>query len=180
MLLNRLFGPKHFYKSYVADSKIYHCNIRLAKEILSYNPKTVFEFGCGVGKNLNLLGQMSQYSTTVEGIDISPEAVKIARESFLNVNLGTEEQLKEVKNHDVAFTCSVLDHIRDIDSVIIELKRIASKAVILLETNDVPAKFYYPHDYEGYGFIKTGYEYKSDKASGGDGAVYYLYKWEKR
>lgn len=178
-MFNKLFGPKHYYKTYVADAKIYPCNIRLAEEILSYNPKSVFEFGCGVGKNLDLLRQMSNGTIMLKGIDISAEAVKRARQNSLDVILGTEDSLTEIALKDIAFTCSVLDHIKDIDFIISELKYIANKVVILLETNDIPAKFYYPHNYERYGFVKTNYKYISSLPEG-DGATYHLWKWERQ
>lgn len=57
-------------------------NQRLADNILSYNPRSVFEFGCGVGKNLELLKERIPNHL---GLDISSKAVDIASKKQLNV-----------------------------------------------------------------------------------------------
>lgn len=86
-----------------------------------------------------------------------------------------ETYLRNLVNIDVVFTCSVLDHIELVEEIIGEFKRICNKAVLLAETNDIPEKFYYPHNYESYGFKKLHFEWKSD----GDGATYSIWKWIK-
>lgn len=170
------FGPKAFYKKYVADGNVYPLNLELANTIMSFSPSSVFEFGCGVGKNLELLRKKGLQLGF--GIDISAEAVKKAKEKGVNAVQGDENYLPKVQPCDVAFTCSVLDHVENIDKIMEQLKRIGLKAVVLMETNDTPAKFYYPHNYESYGFIKTGYAYQS-KLPEGDGALYHLYVLKK-
>jgi hypothetical protein len=89
--------------------------------------------------------------------------------------LGDETHLRHLCNFDVVFTVSVLDHIEDVGGVINEFKRIANKSIYLAETNDVPGQYYYPHDYESYGFKKLDFGWKSEA----DGAVYNIYKWNK-
>jgi hypothetical protein len=69
---------------------------------------------------------------------------------------------------------SVLDHIENIDEIIMEFKRIANK-IYLAETNDQPGGFYYPHAYEAYGFDKIDFEWTSDA----DGAKYQIWKWSR-
>ncbi|AIF82789.1 Methyltransferase domain [Candidatus Nitrososphaera evergladensis SR1] len=167
-----LFGPKAFYKKYVADGNVYPLNHELVNTIMSFEPSSVFEFGCGVGKNLVLLRDKGVKS--IFGIDISEAAIKKAKEKGINALRADERHLSKVQPCDVAFTCSVLDHVENIDKIMEQLKRIAQKAVVLMETNDTPAKFYYPHDYESYGFVKTGYAYQS-RLPEGDGALYNLY-----
>lgn len=127
----------------------------------------MFEFGCGQGKNLK---RIKPFVDVVHGIDVSVPAILIAKQFIPFAEVGDENTLKYVGQYDVAFTCSVLDHIPEIGGIIEELKRIAP-AVILLETNSVQGRYYYPHDYESYGFTKLDYSWKST----GDGALYEIW-----
>ena len=164
---------KNYYRSYIANDLILPLNERLVQDVLSYNPKSVLEFGCGVGKNLELLKDKVPNHL---GIDISVEAIKIARNKGLYVICGDESTLKTTGNHDVVFTCSVLDHIEYIDGIVNHLKRIANIAIVIAETNTNVGRFYYPHDYELLGFVKTDYEYTSTQAR--KEAVYYIWHYK--
>jgi 2-polyprenyl-3-methyl-5-hydroxy-6-metoxy-1,4-benzoquinol methylase len=166
---------KSYYSSYVANDRISPLNTQIVHDVLSYNPKSVFEFGCGVGRILELLKNKveSHY-----GIDISKKAVAIATKKNLNIEWGDETKLGTIKKHDVVFTCSVLDHIEDIEDIVNELKRIANIAIVIAETNTVVGKFYYPHDYESLGFIKTDYVFVSNKAE--KEATYYIWHYKVR
>lgn len=163
---------KSFYRSYIANDLILPLNERLVQDVLSYHPKSVLEFGCGVGKNLALLkDKVPNYL----GLDISVEAVDIAKKKGLNVICGDESTLNTLENHDVIFTCSVLDHIEYINDIVYDLKRIANIAIVIAETNTKIGKFYYPHNYESLGFIKTDYEYNSSQAR--KKAIYYIWHY---
>lgn len=173
---------KEFYRTYQADYKIAQLNIQLAKLIAEETPQHVLEFGCGSGKNLQLISQILLYAGDVPflaetcGIDISlVNIIKGFAHNLPFLIYGDETNLRHLCNFDVTFTCSVLDHIPDIDGIIAEFKRIANKSIFLAETNDVPAEYYYPHDYESYGFTKLNYTWKSDS----DNATYYIWKWTK-
>lgn len=168
------FEAKSYYRSYIANSEVSALNEQLVQDILSYNPKSVLEFGCGVGKNLELLKEKVDEHL---GIDISAKAVEIARKKNLNVINGDELKLKTIKNHDIVFTCSVLDHIKDIDNIVSELKRAANLAIIIAETNTKVGRFYYPHDYESLGFVKTYYVYISNQAK--KEATYYIWHYRQ-
>lgn len=175
--LKRQISPdaKSFYRSYVAKDSILPLNEKLVQDILSYNPKSVLEFGCGVGKNLELLKWKVQDHL---GIDISEKAVEIAKKKNLNVICADETKLKTIEDYDVVFTCSVLDHIEYIDNIVDDLKRIANTAIVVAETNTKLMRFYYPHDYESLGFVKTDYEYTS--ALPKEEAVYCIWHYRKR
>lgn len=164
-------NSKDYYSQYLADEKIYSVNEKLVDEILSYNPNTVLEFGAGVGKNLLLL-QDKNPNVWISGIDISK--YNIANALVSCIKLGDEKLLKLYRNMDVVFTCSVLDHIENIDEIIKEFKEVA-KVIIIMETNSYDTDFYYKHDYESFGFKKTDYQYKAED---GDGAIYELWKFE--
>ena len=155
-------SAKEFYKRYVADEQMYELNHVLVKNILSYKPQSVLEFGCGPGKHLVELS--SSGIAKLSGIDISPKAVEVAKKKGLDVSEGTENSLKSIESnsYDIVFTCSVLDHIENIEDLVSDLSRIAKTAVIVAETNDVIGDYYYPHNYLSLGFTDSGYSWKSD------------------
>jgi 2-polyprenyl-3-methyl-5-hydroxy-6-metoxy-1,4-benzoquinol methylase len=164
---------KSYYRSYIANDLILPLNERLIQDVLLYTPESVLEFGCGVGKNLELLkDRVSNHL----GIDISAEAIEIATKKGLNVVCGDENKLKTMENYDVIFTCSVLDHIEYIDDIVNELKRMTNTALVIAETNTKVGRFYYPHNYESLGFVKTDYEYNSTQAR--KEAVYFIWHYK--
>jgi 2-polyprenyl-3-methyl-5-hydroxy-6-metoxy-1,4-benzoquinol methylase len=163
---------KQFYKTFQASDKINPLNKKLIEVVNSFNPASVLDFGCGTGKNLSLISD----NITRVGIDLSPANVKVAVDRHkLNVYWADESILDHLTNFDVCFTCSVLDHIKNGYPVIQQLKRIANKAVILAETNDEVGEFYYPHDYDIFGFTRLDdFEF-----TGRYGAKYHVYQFLK-
>lgn len=165
---------KEYYRSYVANDRVSPLNEQLIQDVLSYSPKSAFEFGCGVGKNLELLKMKVRDHL---GIDISEKAIEIAKRKGLNVICADESRLKTIENYDIVFTCSVLDHIPYIDEIVKDLKSIANIAIVIAETNTLVDRFYYPHDYESLGFVKTDYSYTSTLAK--EEAVYHIWHYKK-
>ncbi len=163
-----------FYFNYRADDTLSPLSYQLTEEICQEEPNHVLDFGCGSGKHINVLNLRGICTI---GIDISFINIIRAHAKYELPCLicSDETYLRNLSNVDVVFTCSVLDHIEDIDGIIGEFKRIANKSVILAETNDSPSEFYFPHDYESYGFEKLDFEWESD----GDGAKYSMWKWRK-
>jgi trans-aconitate methyltransferase len=178
-------AKEYFSKHFLADDKVRDLNHILVDEILKYKPESVFEFGCGQGKNLDLLKHKKQWCPAyVHGYDISHAALTEAiKKGRLYTRWGSEDQLQFIpsKNYDVSFTCSVLDHIEHeitVDHIIADLKRISKNAVILLETqSNIPENYYYIHDYESYGFTKIR-DCISRPEDDGDGLLYSIWKWE--
>ena len=174
-------SPKDFYRNYVADDELKPINFKLLEQILKFDPARVFEFGMGTGKNLNmfkdLLCNYAKSKIVTCGLDVSLVGVITAKikHKLDFVIIGDETHLGNIQNFDCIFTCSVLDHIEDINGIIVEFKRIAQKAIVIAETNDIPGNYYYPHNYEEYGFEKFDYEWKSN----GDGAVYNIWIFDK-
>jgi SAM-dependent methyltransferase len=163
---------KGFYRTYLADDNTGTLNGKLAELIRLEHPQSVFEFGCGTGKNLRMLGP----SIVTCGLDVSPMNIIVAntRNDRPFVIIGDETHLGHLHSFDVAFTCSVLDHIELISKVVADLKNLA-KIVYLAETNDVPGQYYYPHSYEEFGFTKI----KDFEWTGDDGAKYYIWRWSR-
>ena len=127
--------------------------------ILAKEYKSVFEFGCNAGRHLKFLNDLG---LEVSGCDLSKRAINAAQ--YLNnlpVVIGDEAHLKTLAKNsvDVCLTVSVLNHIEDIDSIVKQLKRIASKSVIVCEsntkTNENTKSPWYIHKYEDYGFKKV-------------------------
>lgn len=167
-------NPKQFYKNYIADNNTSPLTDKTIEVILDVNPNHVFEFGCGSGKNLSILNKLS---IGTMGLDVS--MMNVIRAYTIHeipaVICTDESYLRNLVNFDVVFTMSVLDHIEDVSNIIEEFKRICNKRVVLAETNDVPAQYYYPHDYESYGFTKLNWEWKSTA----DGALYNIWVYDK-
>ena len=168
--------PKEAYSKYIADDSLSGLSEMLISEIMNYNPLVVLDFGAGSGKHSNCLQEVG-----IETIAIDVSMMNVVR-AYSKYDLPTvvcsdERVLKFIKDVDLTFTCSVLDHIEDIGIIIDEFKRI-SKTVILAETQDTPGEFYYSHDYESYGFKKINYNYKSYPPEG-DGATYEIWIWER-
>jgi ubiquinone/menaquinone biosynthesis C-methylase UbiE len=166
--------PKQSYSLYIADDTLSPLSTNLLEEITKYSPVHVLDFGMGSGKHIDILNKLGICTI---GIDISMMNVVRAHAKYdlPFIACGDETYLRNLCNADVVFTCSVLDHIENIDGIIGEFKRIANKAVILAETNDMPGEFYYPHDYKSYGFKELDFTW----VSGGDLATYHIYKWDR-
>lgn len=165
--------PKEYYRNYLADDYASTLTTKIILLIKAEQPSHVLEFGCGTGKNINFLD--ADGIPTI-GIDISFMNCITAKVKYNLPCLicADETYLRNIVNCDCVFTVSVLDHIDDIDGIIGEFKRIANKAILLAETNDVPGEFYYPHDYESYDFEKLDFEWMGE-----DGAKYEIWKWQK-
>jgi predicted TPR repeat methyltransferase len=174
--------PKQAYSKYIADDTLSELSTYLIGNMLGIDAHSYLDFGMGSGKHAMELHEIEK---EVIGIDISMMNVVRAHSKYdLPIVICSDERiLKYIKNCDVVFTCSVLDHIEDISAIIDDFKRIANKAIFLAETQDTPGEFYFAHDYESYGFekVKLGdsdYEYRSEPPDG-DGATYHIYKWVK-
>jgi trans-aconitate methyltransferase len=165
--------PKSFYYNYHANNAICEIDRMLIDEVVKDQPNSVFDFGTGTGKILRLL-QDKLPSAHLCGLDMSFLNIIHARaqNNLPFLIIGEEWHLSKIRNFDIVITCSVLCHIEDIDDILNEFKMIASKSIIIAETNDVVGEFYYPHDYLGYGFINTGKKWFSP----GNDANYIIYK----
>lgn len=163
---------KEYYKGYVADGQISPIGEEMIQLIRKDRCVHAFEFGAGNGKHIRRLNYFG-----IDGFGMDVSLINCVRAAAKDTPMffGDENYLRHMVNCDAVFTVSVLDHIEEIDGIIGELKRIANKVVYLLETNDVPGEFYYPHNYENYGFKLLSNDWTSD----GDGARYQLWRWYK-
>jgi trans-aconitate methyltransferase len=148
--------PKEFYTNYIADGEIDDLDKQLIDLILKYKPNSVFEFGCGSGKNLKLIKDKTQCETWGQDISLL-NCINSKLKGIDCVIIGDERHMPQRK-FDVVFTCSVLDHINHeaINQTIKNLIFSAKKAVVIFEAREEnPSVFYYNHDYESFGFNKV-------------------------
>lgn len=171
-------AAKQYYRTYQADDQVSELSRELIKQILNFEPVHVLDFGCGTGKHLSPLHAIDICTI---GIDISPLNVykAIHKYNLPFVACGDETYLRNLCNVDVVFTCSVLDHIENIDEIIQEFKRIVNKAIIIAETTDIPfegGQFYYSHRYEDFEFeLLSEFEWHSEA----DKCNYKIWIWKK-
>ena len=143
---HEIIYSKNFNESEPSKAKEYWANIKpydqktaawstdLAAKITTLNPTKAFEFGCNSGKNLLEIKRIGDSNVECLGVDIDTESTRDAIKSGLNSAVASEGMLSVFPNNtfDVAFTVSVLDHLPEPVSALIELERI-SKVLILLE-----------------------------------------------
>ncbi len=142
--------------------------------------KSVFEFGCNVGRHLD---QMRQLGLEVNGIDPVKRFIQEGQKFYdlgKRIKVGDEESLIRIptNHYDVCMTASVLNHICDINDIVKELKRIAKHEIVICESNNKTEgkSPWYPHDYEALGFKKIRKHQSNVKSD----AIYYVYSWKKR
>ena len=94
---------------------------------------TVLEVGCGEGYLLNHVRDFRAF-TRQEGIDISEEIVKEARRLHpsLTFNVGSVYALDYRDGEfDLVLACEVLEHLKDYDAALSELKRVTDNYCIV-------------------------------------------------
>ncbi len=163
--------PKAFYQNYRADDSMSELNYKLIDLISKESPQSIFEFGCGSGKNLQWFPKV-----VTCGLDVSPQNIIVShyRNKLPFVILGDESNLGHLSNFDVAFTCSVLDHIEYITPIISELKRMARIIFVAEADWHAPDRYYWSHDYGSFGFEKLDFSW-----IGEDGATYFIWKYAR-
>lgn len=103
--------------------------------IASLKCRSVFEFGCNAGRNLNVLKTVLPEARLV-GIDVNSLAISSGRSRFgLELMEGDEGHLRAIADNefDVSFTVSVLDHVPFPEPVIRDLVRISRQYVLIYE-----------------------------------------------
>jgi SAM-dependent methyltransferase len=107
----------------------------VAHSIASLKPRSVLEFGCNGGRNLDLI-RTAHPDATYRGVDVNPMNVKRGRDLFsLDLATGDENWLKNqpTDSVDVAFTVSVIDHIPYPEESLRQLIRISRDYLVLFE-----------------------------------------------
>ena len=131
-----------------------HPHRELISKVLSkLNWISLLEIGCGPGANLvNILTHFE--GKQVGGIDINPDAIKLAEETFkgghFRVN-SVDDIMMSDKSVDIVLSDMTLIYMGDIDKAMSEIKRIARKYIVFCELHEenIFKSFFFK--------LKTGY-----------------------
>jgi len=98
--------------------------------------RNALEIGCGEGYVTKFLWDLG---INIEGADISPEALKIAKEKFHEINF-TQKSIYELtkynKKYDAIFAIEVLEHLSNPELAINEMIKCSNKFLILSVPNE--------------------------------------------
>ncbi|MDN5767001.1 MAG: class I SAM-dependent methyltransferase [Humibacillus sp.] len=112
----------------------------------------ILEVGCNVGRNLAYL--VDHGYSHVEGVEISPHAVELLRETYpqlsdTSIHLGSAEDILPSladDSFDLVFTMAVIEHIHPSSTQVFdEIVRIG-KSVLAIEPPGRTSHRQYPHD----------------------------------
>lgn len=185
-MLKRLinYQPKEFWDKWADDfikdpwqTKIHPQHKWLIKKINASKLESILEVGCGFGRNIKFLIQNGLNPSSIVGIDISPNMIKLARKYVgskeVKFFISDLEGFKPKKKFDFVFTHGVLMHIPEdqIDRAIDRLFRLSKKSLVLIEQNyQADNNYTFIHDYKKLLNSKKIdiIEYRSDKKLGLD------------
>ena len=106
----------------------------MADTVASFAPSSVLEFGCGSGRNLAVLRDLTP--ARLVGVDLNPIAVEWGRENFgLDLRVGDETWLpaQGLDVFDIIYTVSVIDHIPEPQKAVRALIATAADLVVVCE-----------------------------------------------
>ncbi|HEY8873308.1 MAG TPA: class I SAM-dependent methyltransferase [Stellaceae bacterium] len=106
----------------------------IAETIASFAPASVLEFGCGSGRNLDVLRRL--HPARLVGVDINAVAIDWGRRNFgLDLYVGDEGWLatQPPDAFDIVYTVSVIDHIPLPATAIGAMASVASELIVIYE-----------------------------------------------
>lgn len=118
----RIYPPEYHTLEFSAEnySIVHTIRSRLeARRLLRYctgipADARVLDVGCGDGFHLGLLARFGSPGWRLMGVDVDARAVEIARDSGLDVYLGTVEDVNlDPASVDVVYTLQTLEHVAD-------------------------------------------------------------------
>jgi SAM-dependent methyltransferase len=93
-----------------------------------YQGKRVLEIGCGMGADA---AEFAKHGAEYVGIDISEESVRLAQQRFQVLGLSgqffvhnAEEDFSKYGKFDLVYSCGVLHHYPDIDTIIDNIHKV--------------------------------------------------------
>jgi SAM-dependent methyltransferase len=125
----------------------------LLKLISDLPPETrILEVGCNVGRNLAYL--VDHGYPNVEGIEISPHAVELLRQTYpqledSNIHLGSAEDVLPGladDSFDLVFTMAVIEHIHPSSTTVFDDMVRVWKSILSIEPPGRTSHRQYPHD----------------------------------
>lgn len=108
-----------------------HAREDLLRTVASLNVRTVLDVGCGSGDNLKVLASTPRYE--LAGVDVSPEALAIARQRVPGARLRTLDVEREAlpEQFDLVMSLQVIEHIVDDVSALRHIAAMASRYVFV-------------------------------------------------
>lgn len=103
--------------------------------VRTLKPRSVLEFGCNVGRNLQAIHQALP-DVQLVGLDVNEKAVRLGRDrTGLDLRVGDESTLRQFQEgeFDLVFTVSVLDHIVEVQPACEALAHCAARHLYCLE-----------------------------------------------
>lgn len=131
------------YQKHVNTNPLQHFLINnfyreLIHTIKPLKPKRILDVGCGEGFTLIKL-KHAKVGKRLEGIDNSDEALKIGKKIYpqLDIKKGEVYKLPYKNNSFDLLTCTeVLEHLREPEKALSELKRVTNKYMLLSVPNE--------------------------------------------
>jgi hypothetical protein len=110
---------------------MFKAKARAMRKVLSDLPvQTVIEVGCALGYTMGLYYTMG---FDVNGIDVSPHAIKVCKNKGLKVELCKVEEVKE--KYDLVSCDGMLEHFLNFEPYAQHLMRISNRYVLLIQPN---------------------------------------------
>lgn len=107
--------------------KIYH--FLKSNHLISSDPISVFEIGCGAG---GILDYLRDKGHSVQGIDLGREYLEYGKKEYgLDLEISTLSQFKPQKKYDLVIYCHVLEHIPDLKKELEGIKNIVDENTLV-------------------------------------------------
>ena len=108
-----------------------HATEDLLRTAAALNVRTILDVGCGSGDNLEALSRENRYVLT--GVDVSEEALTIARRRVPKATLGTLDVQREVlpATFDLVISLQVVEHLLDDVSAIRNMAKMAERYLLI-------------------------------------------------
>ncbi len=122
----------------------------IVRTITAYNPVSVMEFGCGIGRNLFAIKRALPWTRCV-GIELTHSSVDLANDASRYYGLPIEVQQADVtkpleaESVDVCYSIHALEQIPDAVSAFEQMRELSRKAVVMWE----PVPELYPRTLRG-------------------------------
>ncbi len=104
----------------------------------------LIDIGCGDGSLLQLINKQGIKTRAMWGIDLNQKVIQLESQ-IKNCNFGVQNILKtdfQNRTFDVAICLDVLEHMKDIEGAIIEIKRILKDNSHLIVSSPVESTLY--------------------------------------
>lgn len=134
---------QYYSKSYTDDSTE-HINkkwVKIVKSKLSISidpDKKILDVACGI----STLGK--EFGNQVYGLDLSPQAVRVAQKKGINAKIGDVEKKWDYPDNyfDVIIASHIIEHVANPDHLILEAKRVLKKnGLLIVATPNLAAWF---------------------------------------